>query len=75
MKRFDVPQKLEAGSLMVKRLSSEQIEEINEYLTSVGEYGEIRLIVQNGELRYINTVASYKAMMTNHGREKEIYKT
>ena len=75
MARLDVPQKKKTCDQMVKGLSPEQIEEINEYLTSVGEYGEIRLIVQNGELRYINTVASHKAMMTKHSQRKEIYKT
>lgn len=75
MRRLDIPQKSEGSKLKLSKLSPEQIEEINEYLTSVGGYGEIRLIVQNGELRYINTVASHKAMMTNHSREKEIYKT
>ena len=34
---------------------------IDEYLVSVGEYGEVHLIVQNGELRYINKVESHRA--------------
>lgn len=75
MRRLDIPQKLSVRKLRLNKLSPEQIEEINEYLTSVGEYGEIRLIVQNGELRYINTVASHKAVGINLGQEKEIYKT
>ena len=73
MSKFDVQQKSEAGNRMVKRLTPEQIEEINQYLDSLGEYGEIRLIVQHGELRYINTVASHKAMI-NQCREKEYQK-
>ena len=71
MSKFDVPQKSEAGNLMVKILTPEQIKEINEYLDSLGQYGEIHLIVQRGELRYINTVASHKAIMINQCRERE----
>jgi hypothetical protein len=47
--------------LRLKRLSEEQVKIIDEYLTSVGEYGEVHLIVQNGELRYINKVESHRA--------------
>ena len=47
--------------LRLKRLSEEQVKMIDEYLTSVGEYGEIHLIIQNGELRYINKVESHRA--------------
>jgi len=47
--------------LRLKRLSEEQLKVIEEYLTEVGEYGEVHLIVQHGELRYINKVESYKA--------------
>lgn len=34
---------------------------IDEMLAAIGEYGEIHLIVQRGELRYINKVESFKA--------------
>lgn len=39
---------------------------IDELLTTVGEYGEIHLIVQRGELRYINRVESFKAWDDGH---------
>ena len=71
MKSLDVLQKLETGKL---KLTPEQIEEINEYLASVGDYGEIHLVVQNGELRYINTLASHKAWITSNGQEKDFSK-
>lgn len=74
MKSLDVPQKLDDGKLKLKKLTPEQIEEINEYLASVGNYGEIHLIVQHGELRYINTVASHKVWITNNGQEKDFSK-
>ena len=44
----------------LKALTPEQVERVNELLTSIGDYGEIRLIIQRGELRYINKVESYK---------------
>ncbi len=44
-----------------KKLNPDQITKIEELLVSVGEYGEVRLIVQRGELRYINKVESYNA--------------
>jgi hypothetical protein len=47
--------------LRLKFLTQEQIVRIDELLCTVGEYGEIHLIVQKGELRYINKVESYKA--------------
>jgi hypothetical protein len=46
--------------LRFKALTPEQVDRVNELLTSIGEYGEIHLIIQRGELRYINKVESYK---------------
>ena len=43
-----------------KVLTREQIQQINEFLLAIGEYGEIHLIVQRGELRYINKLESHK---------------
>lgn len=48
-------------NLRLKTLTSEQVIQIDEVLASLGEYGEVHLIVQKGELRYINRVESYKA--------------
>ena len=47
--------------LCLKRLSEKQVKMIDEYLVSVGEYGEVHLIVQHSELRYINKVESHRA--------------
>ena len=49
------------ANLRLKFLTPEQIIRIDSILTTVGEYGEVHLIVQRGELRYINRVESYKA--------------
>jgi hypothetical protein len=43
----------------LKKLTSHQVQEIDDCLTSIGEYGEVRLVVQNGQLRYINKLVSY----------------
>lgn len=75
MARFDLTQNKKTSNQMVKGLTPEQIREINAYLDSLGEYGEIRLVVQRGELRYINTVASHKVAGVNQGQEKVTYKT
>jgi hypothetical protein len=41
-------------------LTSQQVQQINELLAALGEYGEIHLIIQRGELKYINKVESQK---------------
>jgi hypothetical protein len=45
----------------LRRLTADQVRRIDELLVTVGDYGEVHLIVQRGELRYINKVESYKA--------------
>jgi len=47
-------------NLRLLKLTPEQIRRIDEMLDEVGEYGEVHIIVQNGELRYINKVESYR---------------
>ncbi len=50
------------GSMLeLKKLNIDQIRRIDALLASLGDYGEIHLIVQHGELRYINKVESYRA--------------
>ena len=50
-----------SNHLKTRKLTSEQIAQINEILASLSEYGEIHLVIQRGELRYINKVESHKA--------------
>ncbi len=45
----------------LKKLSLDQVKRIDSLLASLGDYGEIHLIVQHGQLRYINKVESYRA--------------
>ncbi len=48
------------SNLILTKLTLEQVKQIDEMLIDVGEYGEVHIIVQRGELRYINKVESYK---------------
>jgi hypothetical protein len=56
-----LPSESTLGSLQYEKLTEEQVEQINRLLSSLGEYGEIHLIVQRGVLKYINKVESHKA--------------
>jgi len=42
-------------------LTAAQVLRIDELLDSAGEYGEVHLVLQKSQLRYINQVRSYKA--------------
>ena len=50
--------------LKLKFLSPSQVKRIDDMLARLGEYGELHLIIQRGELRFINKVESYKAWTT-----------
>jgi hypothetical protein len=42
-------------------LTAAQVLRIDELLVNAGEYGEVHLVLQKSQLRYINQVKSYKA--------------
>jgi len=48
--------------LRLRNLTPEQTIAIDELLTFIGDYGKINPTAQHGELRYINTVKSSKAI-------------
>ena len=48
-------------TIRLKKLTLEQVKHIDEVLASLGDYGELHLIIQHGELRYINKVESFSA--------------
>ena len=48
-------------SLSLKFLTPEQVTQLDELLAGLGDYGEIQLIVQKRELRYINKTESFRA--------------
>ena len=54
------PSSLPNGHKLMK-LTVEQIEQIDELLVSLGDYGEVHLVIQHGQVRYINKVESHKA--------------
>ncbi len=45
----------------LKKLTIQQVKQIDDALASIGDYGEVHLILQHGELRYVNKVESQKA--------------
>ena len=55
-----------------KKLSSKQTKAINEFLNKIGDYGEIRLIVQRGELRFIDTVESHKVCGPDYKKVRQV---
>jgi hypothetical protein len=48
-------------ALKLKKLNLDQIRRIDAVLASLGEYGEVHLVIKHGELRYINKVESFNA--------------
>ena len=46
--------------LRLKKLTEQQVEQIDELLALLEEHGEIHLIVQRGVLKYINKLEKYK---------------
>ena len=51
--------------LGLKKLTSEQVEQIDELLESLEDQGEVRLIIQRGTLKYINRVEKHAAWETD----------
>ncbi len=45
----------------LKRLNKRQIRQIDMVLESVGDYGDVRLIVRRGQFMYIHRVESQRA--------------
>ncbi len=45
-----------------KHLCQSQVEMIDEAVGSVGEYGEVRLVIEKGRLRYICVQQSHDAL-------------
>jgi hypothetical protein len=54
-------------SYTLKFLEWHQIPMVDEALSSLGEYGEIRLIVEKGRLRFLVTQKSYDALKWQPG--------
>jgi hypothetical protein len=54
-------------SYQLKILDFEQVSMVDEALNQVGEYGEVRLIVEKGRLRFVVTQKSYDALKWQPG--------
>lgn len=52
-----------SNQFILKRLTADQVQQIDSVVESVGDYGEVHLIIQHGQLRYINKVESFKAWL------------
>jgi hypothetical protein len=52
-------------------LTQRQISMIDEALASVGDFGEVRLVVQKGRLRFLVTQKSYDALQWQPGTVPE----
>ena len=57
----------------LKKLTIEQIQQIDQYLASLKEYGEVHLIVQRGVLKYINRIESHKVCRDDGKHEGQTY--
>jgi len=52
-------------------LSPHQVVMVDQALRSVGDYGEVRLVVSKGKLRFIVTQKSYDALKWEFGQSSE----
>ena len=55
----------------LKFLELRQVSMIDEALSSLGEYGEVRLVVEKGRLRFLVTQKSFDALKWEPGRTIE----
>lgn len=53
------------AELRLKKLTESQVEQIDEIVRSLGDQGEVHLIVQRGVLKYINKVEKHKSWDAN----------
>ena len=60
----------ELSGLNLKKLSIRTICQLDDLLSSVGEYGEVTLVVEHGILKYINKTESLKAQTDKATEEK-----
>jgi hypothetical protein len=53
--------------VVLKFMDSRQVSMIDEALSSLGEYGELRLVVEKGRLRFLVTNKSFDALKWQPG--------
>lgn len=68
MSNADVDQYIEVNpNRLLSFLDKRQVVMIDEALAALGEYGEVRLIVEKGRLRFIVTQKSFDALKWQPG--------
>lgn len=60
---------LPTGGLRLQRLTADQVQQIDDIIASLGEFGEVHLVIQHGRLKYINKMESHKAWKDEDGRD------
>jgi hypothetical protein len=60
-----------SSSRLLSFLDQRQVEMIDEALAALGEYGELRLVVEKGRLRFIVTQKSFDALKWQPGEIEE----
>lgn len=58
-------------SKALKYLSPNQVQMIDEALASLGDFGEVRLIIEKGRLRFLVTQKSFDALKWQPGHMRE----
>jgi hypothetical protein len=66
-KHFDGRDQVSEAQLRCTILNAKQISMIDEALNSVGEYGEVRLVVEKGRLRFVVTNKSFDVFKWHSG--------
>ena len=59
------------GGSPLRFLELKQVRMIDEALASLGEFGEVRLVIQKGQLRYLVTQRSFDALRWDVERPNE----
>jgi hypothetical protein len=54
------------STIMLKVLTCSQVEKIDQMLSEMGDFGELRLIVKKGRVRFIEKLESYDAEENQH---------
>lgn len=48
------------NDLRLVKLTREHIQRLDDLLAEIGDYGELHIIIEHGDLRYVNEVKSHK---------------
>lgn len=67
MRTFEPNAKIHENPRKYRFLNPRQIDMIDEALGNVGEYGEVRLVVEKGRLRFLVTQVSHDALLWQPG--------